>query len=163
MLKNYKKYSTGTLEIKILEAKLVYDTQLLGGMNTFCKYKYNDRKAPYQSETCKGGGKRPKWENDYNSIDLVESDANTTLNINSQLEIEIYSQKILRFLTRHHVKPGLTGLAQIRTRVKTDSVNLMQEKLKSDLEYINKWSFYLDIKILLNTPISMWKNRSTNT
>jgi putative colanic acid biosynthesis UDP-glucose lipid carrier transferase len=79
------------------------------------------------------------------------------------LEIEIYSQKILRFLTRHHVKPGLTGLAQIRTRVKTDSVNLMQEKLKSDLEYINKWSFYLDIKILLNTPISMWKNRSTNT
>ena len=79
------------------------------------------------------------------------------------LEIEIYSQKILQFLTRHHVKPGLTGLAQIRTRVKTDSVTLMQEKLQSDLEYINQWSFFLDIKILLNTPISLWKNRHTNT
>jgi putative colanic acid biosynthesis UDP-glucose lipid carrier transferase len=60
------------------------------------------------------------------------------------------------------VKPGLTGLAQIRTRGKTDSVELMQEKLNSDLEYINQWTFFLDLKILLNTPLSIWKNRNTN-
>ena len=78
-------------------------------------------------------------------------------------EINIYSKKLIKFLTRHHVKPGLTGLAQIRNRVKTDSVELMNEKLLSDLEYIKNWSLYLDIKILFLTPISMWKNRNKNT
>ena len=77
-------------------------------------------------------------------------------------DTHLYSKKILKFLTRHQVKPGLTGLAQIRTRGKTDSVELMQEKLNSDLEYINQWTFFLDIKILLNTPLSLWKNRGTN-
>ena len=60
------------------------------------------------------------------------------------------------------MKPGLTGLAQIRTRGKTSSVELMQEKLNSDLEYINQWTFFLDLKILLSTPLSIWKNRDTN-
>ena len=73
-----------------------------------------------------------------------------------------YSKEIIRFLSRHQVKPGLTGLAQIRTRGKSNSVELMQEKLDSDLEYINQWSIYLDIKILLNTPLSLWQNRNTN-
>jgi len=78
-------------------------------------------------------------------------------------EIATYSKMLSKFLTRHHVKPGLTGLAQIRSRVKTDSLFLMNEKLESDLEYIQKWSLYLDLKILINTPISMWKNKKSNT
>ena len=78
-------------------------------------------------------------------------------------EIAVYSKKLIKFLTRHHVKPGLTGLAQIRTRVKTDSTDLMNEKLLSDLEYIKNWSLYLDLKILINTPISMWANKNDNT
>ena len=77
-------------------------------------------------------------------------------------DTHMYSKKILKFLTRHHVKPGLTGLAQIRVRGKTNSVELMQEKLDSDLEYINQWTLFLDLKILFNTPLSIWKNRNTN-
>ncbi len=77
-------------------------------------------------------------------------------------ETDKYSNKIIRFLSRHQVKPGLTGLAQVRTRGKTNSLELMQEKLDSDLEYINQWTLYLDIKILFNTPLSLWKNRNTN-
>jgi putative colanic acid biosynthesis UDP-glucose lipid carrier transferase len=77
-------------------------------------------------------------------------------------ETHHYSKKILRFLSRHQVKPGITGLAQIRTRGKTDSMDLMQEKLSSDLEYINNWSIYMDLTILLNTPLSLWKNKDTN-
>ena len=77
-------------------------------------------------------------------------------------ETNLYSKKLIRFLSRHQVKPGLTGLAQIRTRGKTDSIELMQTKLESDLEYINEWTFYKDIKILLSTPISLWKNRDSN-
>ena len=77
-------------------------------------------------------------------------------------ETDLYSKKIIHFLSRHQVKPGLTGLAQIRTRGKTNSVEHMQVKLESDLEYINQWSIYLDIKILISTPFSMWINRHTN-
>jgi putative colanic acid biosynthesis UDP-glucose lipid carrier transferase len=73
-----------------------------------------------------------------------------------------YSKKIIHFLSRHQVKPGLTGLAQIRTRGKTSTLELMQEKLESDLEYINQWTLYLDLKILFNTPLSLWRNRNTN-
>ena len=78
-------------------------------------------------------------------------------------EIAMYTTKLSKFLTRHHVKPGLTGLAQIRSRVKTDSLLLMNEKLESDLEYIKHWSLYLDLKILINTPFSIWKNKDSNT
>ena len=77
-------------------------------------------------------------------------------------ETNLYSKKLIRFLSRHQVKPGLTGLAQIRTRGKTNSLELMQTKLESDLEYITQWSIYKDIKILLSTPISLWKNRDSN-
>ena len=77
-------------------------------------------------------------------------------------ETNRYSKEIIRFLSRHQVKPGLTGLAQIRTRGKASSLELMQEKLDSDLEYINQWTLSLDLKILFNTPISLWKNRNTN-
>lgn len=77
-------------------------------------------------------------------------------------ETHHYSKKILRFLSRHQVKPGITGLAQIRTRGKTNSLHLMQEKLTSDLEYINNWSIYLDLTILLTTPLSLWKNKDSN-
>jgi putative colanic acid biosysnthesis UDP-glucose lipid carrier transferase len=77
-------------------------------------------------------------------------------------ETNRYSKEIISFVSRHQVKPGLTGLAQIRTRGKTNTLELMQEKLDSDLEYINQWSIYLDLKILMNTPLSIWKNRNTN-
>ncbi|MDB2339621.1 exopolysaccharide biosynthesis polyprenyl glycosylphosphotransferase [Gammaproteobacteria bacterium] len=77
-------------------------------------------------------------------------------------ETNRYSKEIISFLVRHQVKPGLTGLAQIRTRGKTSTVELMQEKFESDLEYINQWTLYLDLKILINTPLSLWKNRNTN-
>ena len=77
-------------------------------------------------------------------------------------ETNRYSKEIIRFLSRHQVKPGLTGLAQIRTRGKASSLELMQEKLDSDLEYINQWTLSLDLKILFNTPLSLWKNRNTN-
>jgi len=57
-----------------------------------------------------------------------------------------------RYWHRHAVKPGLTGLAQIRgyrgaTEIKSDLTN----RLKSDLEYIADWSLINDIRIILQT------------
>ena len=76
-------------------------------------------------------------------------------------ETDLYSKNIMRYLVRHQVKPGLTGLAQIRYAGKTN-VDLMRAKLENDLEYIYKWSFYLDLKILASTPIALWRHRKIN-
>lgn len=53
---------------------------------------------------------------------------------------------------RHRVKPGLTGLAQIRgQRGETPAIQALEQRLASDLEYIETWSPWLDIWILLRT------------
>ena len=53
---------------------------------------------------------------------------------------------------RHRVKPGMTGLAQVRgLRGETRSLPALERRLASDLEYIQNWSVGLDIAILLRT------------
>jgi lipopolysaccharide/colanic/teichoic acid biosynthesis glycosyltransferase len=46
----------------------------------------------------------------------------------------------------------MTGLAQVRgLRGATQSREELEKRIEADLEYINTWSFWLDIKILLRT------------
>lgn len=53
---------------------------------------------------------------------------------------------------RHVVKPGITGLAQIRGhRGNTFEERQLQDRLNADLEYVSDWSLMTDIKILLRT------------
>jgi exopolysaccharide biosynthesis polyprenyl glycosylphosphotransferase len=53
---------------------------------------------------------------------------------------------------RHRVKPGITGLAQVRgQRGETRTLPALEHRLASDLEYIQNWSVGLDIVILLRT------------
>lgn len=53
---------------------------------------------------------------------------------------------------RHRVKPGMTGLAQVRgLRGETRNLPALERRLASDLEYIQNWSVGLDIAILLRT------------
>jgi exopolysaccharide biosynthesis polyprenyl glycosylphosphotransferase len=53
---------------------------------------------------------------------------------------------------RYRVKPGITGLAQISgTRGELNSVEKLRWRVKFDLEYIDKWSFPLDVSIMLRT------------
>ena len=76
-------------------------------------------------------------------------------------ETDLYSKEIFRYLVRHQVKPGLTGLAQINIAGKTN-VELMRAKLDNDLKYIYEWSIYLDLRILASTPFSLWRHRKIN-
>lgn len=63
-----------------------------------------------------------------------------------------YSRRISTYMARHHIKPGMTGLAQVRGyRGETTSVEDMQQRIESDLEYINQWSLGLDLSILVRT------------
>ena len=69
---------------------------------------------------------------------------------------EEYSEKITAYLARHRIKPGITGLAQIRgLRGETREIKQMEQRVKSDLEYINNWSLWLDINIILKTFLTL--------
>jgi putative colanic acid biosynthesis UDP-glucose lipid carrier transferase len=66
---------------------------------------------------------------------------------------EQYRSLISGYMLRHKVKPGLTGLAQVRGwRGETDTLEKMQKRIECDHEYIRDWSLWLDAKILLATP-----------
>lgn len=69
---------------------------------------------------------------------------------------DYYSDKILAYMARHRIKPGITGLAQVSGyRGETETIDKMQKRVELDLDYINHWSLWLDIKILLKTPLSL--------
>jgi lipopolysaccharide/colanic/teichoic acid biosynthesis glycosyltransferase len=56
------------------------------------------------------------------------------------------------YWARHSIKPGITGLSQIRGyrggEITEEEIEL---RVSSDLEYVNNWSILLDIKILIKT------------
>ena len=57
-----------------------------------------------------------------------------------------------RYWSRHTLKPGITGLAQIRgLRGSTEDEQSLTNRLQADLEYIANWSLWLDLKIMLTT------------
>ncbi len=65
---------------------------------------------------------------------------------------EEYSRIIDTFMIRHLIKPGITGLSQIRgLRGETLDSFLMRNRVKVDIFYLEKWTFFLDIKIILLT------------
>lgn len=70
---------------------------------------------------------------------------------------EYYSDKVGTYLARHRIKPGITGLAQVNGfRGETDTLDKMEQRIAYDLEYINNWSPWLDLKILIKTPLSLF-------
>lgn len=65
-----------------------------------------------------------------------------------------YEKTILSYAYRYHVKPGLTGWAQVNgLRGETQTVDLMVKRVEFDLWYINNWSLWLDLRILLRTLV----------
>ncbi|MGR5351336.1 undecaprenyl-phosphate glucose phosphotransferase [Vibrio sp. DNB22_19_2] len=65
---------------------------------------------------------------------------------------EEYRTIVERYMLRHKVKPGITGLAQVKGyRGETDTLDKMQKRVEFDLKYIQSWSTWLDIKIIFMT------------
>jgi putative colanic acid biosynthesis UDP-glucose lipid carrier transferase len=65
---------------------------------------------------------------------------------------EEYSRRITDYFARHNIKPGITGLAQVRGfRGETKDIEQMIQRVESDIEYINNWSLWLDLSILIRT------------
>lgn len=71
---------------------------------------------------------------------------------------EEYKKMVNKFMVRHAVKPGLTGYAQVnglRGEIKTTED--IENRIKMDVYYIENWSFWLDVKIVLLTVLSILK------
>lgn len=74
---------------------------------------------------------------------------------------EQYRQMIEGYMLRHKIKPGITGLAQVRGwRGETDTLEKMQKRIECDHEYIREWSLGLDIKILFQTLFVVLKRQN---
>ncbi len=69
-----------------------------------------------------------------------------------------YGNKIKKYMVRHYVKPGITGLAQVRGfRGEIETDEDMINRIKYDVFYIENWSLLLDIKIILQTVINIFR------
>ncbi|MGJ7457333.1 undecaprenyl-phosphate glucose phosphotransferase [Halomonas sp. RA08-2] len=65
---------------------------------------------------------------------------------------EYYMDIVESYMKRHKVKPGITGWAQINGhRGETDTVEKMENRVACDLWYIDNWSLWLDLRIILTT------------
>jgi undecaprenyl-phosphate galactose phosphotransferase/putative colanic acid biosynthesis UDP-glucose lipid carrier transferase len=63
-----------------------------------------------------------------------------------------YQSVVSNYAFRHHVKPGITGWAQVNgLRGETQTVEIMAKRVEYDLWYINHWSLWLDLRILVKT------------
>jgi len=71
---------------------------------------------------------------------------------------KIYGSKIKKYMVRHYVKPGITGLAQVRGfRGEIETDEDMINRIKYDVFYIENWSLLLDIKIIVQTVINIFE------
>ena len=69
-----------------------------------------------------------------------------------------YAKSIDRFMLRHTVKPGITGLAQINGyRGEIEEAEDIINRIKYDIYYVQNWSLILDIKIIVSTSITFLK------
>ncbi len=70
----------------------------------------------------------------------------------------VYSSKINKYMVRLYVKPGVTGLAQVRGyRGEIETDDDMARRIKFDVYYIENWSFLLDIKIIIQTVVNIFQ------
>ncbi|MGB3724226.1 MAG: undecaprenyl-phosphate glucose phosphotransferase [Glaciecola sp.] len=74
---------------------------------------------------------------------------------------EQYRKLIEGYMLRHKVKPGITGWAQVNGfRGETETINKMVKRVEYDLDYIHRWSVWLDIKIIIATVFKGFLNKN---
>jgi len=74
---------------------------------------------------------------------------------------EYYSGKIEAYMSRHRILPGMTGLAQVNGyRGETDTLEKMEKRVEYDLAYINNWSIWMDIGIMIKTVYTLFSKNA---
>ena len=71
---------------------------------------------------------------------------------------ELYAKTVDKYMVRHFVKPGITGLAQVKGyRGEVEKQGDIENRVKLDIFYIENWSFLLDLTIIGQTIINVFK------
>ena len=71
---------------------------------------------------------------------------------------EEYSKIIDKYMVRHFVRPGITGWSQVKGyRGETKEVKDMEMRIRGDIWYIEHWSFWLDVNIILRTVTNIFR------
>ena len=66
----------------------------------------------------------------------------------------MYAEKIDKFMVRHFIKPGITGLAQVSGfRGEVEDDDFIKNRVKYDIYYLENWSILMDIRIVLKTVL----------
>jgi putative colanic acid biosynthesis UDP-glucose lipid carrier transferase len=74
---------------------------------------------------------------------------------------EAYKEFVDRYMLRHRVKPGITGWAQINGyRGETDTMHKMEKRIQHDLYYIENWSLWFDLRIVLLSLFKGFSNQN---
>ena len=69
---------------------------------------------------------------------------------------EAFSKQVDKFMLRHYVKPGITGLAQTKGfRGETNTFYKLKNRIKLDRFYVENWSLLFDLKIIVSTILMM--------
>ena len=71
--------------------------------------------------------------------------------------VQQFQQMVPRYMNRHHEKSGITGWAQVNGLRGDTSI---YERTKYDLWYIENWSLWLDIKIIIRTAVRVFSDRN---
>jgi undecaprenyl-phosphate glucose phosphotransferase len=74
---------------------------------------------------------------------------------------DYFQETLGDYANRHHVKPGITGWAQCNgARGETPTIEHISERVRLDLWYINNWSLWLDLQILIKTFFEVLRKRN---
>ena len=71
--------------------------------------------------------------------------------------VEKFRESVPRYMVKHQVRPGITGLAQVRGYRGDTSI---RKRIEYDLEYIENWSMGLDFRILFMTVFKGFINKN---
>ena len=72
-----------------------------------------------------------------------------------------YAAMIGGYHGRHRVKPGITGWAQVHGfRGNTSTVEKMRRRVEYDIYYIENWSLWFDVRILVMTALFVWRQKN---
>ncbi len=81
--------------------------------------------------------------------------------LQTRAEGKSLDELVEHYAARHRVKPGITGLAQVNgLRGELDSAEKLRRRVDYDIEYIDRWTIWLDIEILLKTVPLVFYDKS---
>ena len=71
---------------------------------------------------------------------------------------ELYEDAVVEYAIRQKVKPGISGWAQVNGwRGETDNVDKLRGRVQHDIYYIENWSVFLELQIILRTIATIFK------